>query len=90
MHAKHIRRDNRLHIHDVLDIHRKRHDVLCPLLDVHGIEEMRRQDHHIYSLPPRLPLHVVMVMVEDVVELDVHYLVCIIEILVLNLSLIHI
>ena len=83
MYAKHIRRDNRLHIHDVSDIHRTRQDLLSLLLDIHGIKEMRRrQDHHIHRLTPRLPLHVV--VTEDAMELDVHYFVCIIEILVLN------
>ena len=52
MHAKYIHRDHRLYIHDVLDIHRIRQDLLSPLLDIHGIKEMRRrQDHHIHSLP---------------------------------------
>ena len=62
MHAKHIHRDNRLHIHNVPDIHWTRQDLLSPLLDVHDNEEMRRRrDHHIHSLTPRLPLH----MAED-------------------------
>jgi len=44
----------------------------------------RRQDHHIHNLTPRLPLHVGVAEDEDkVVKLDVHYLVYIIEILVL-------
>ena len=82
-HAKHIRRDSRLPVHDVTDIHRTRQDLLSPLLDVHGIEKMRRRrDYHIHSLPPRLPLY--MIVAEDAVKLDVHYLVCIIEILMLN------
>jgi len=68
----------------VPDIHRTRQGLLSPLLDVYDIEEMRRRAHHIHSLPPRLPLHVVVAEDEDVVELDVYYLVCIIEILVLN------
>ena len=85
MHAKHICRDNRLHIHDVQDIHRTRQDPLSLLLDIHGIEEMRRRrDHHIHNLPLRLHLHVVVAEDKEAVELDVHYLVCIIEILVLN------
>ena len=25
-----------------------------PIADIHGIGEMRRRDHHIHSLPPRL------------------------------------
>ena len=41
-------------IHNVPDIYRTRQDLLNPLLDVHDIKEMRRQDHHIHSLPPRL------------------------------------
>jgi len=84
MHAKHICHDNRLYIHDVSDIHRTREDLLSPLLDVHGIEEMRRWDHHIHSLPLRLPLNVVVAEDENAVELDMYYLVCIIEILMLN------
>ena len=87
MHAKYIHRDSRLHIHDVSNIYRTRQDLLSPLLDVHVIEKMRRrQDHHIHSLTLRLPLHLVVAEDEDddkVVEIDVHYLVCIIEILVL-------
>ena len=85
MHAKHICRDNRLHIHDVQDIHRTRQDPLSLLLDIHGIEEMRRRrDHHIHSLPSRLPVHVVVAEDEDAVKLDMHYLINIIEILMLN------
>ena len=85
MHAKHIYHDNRLHIHDVPDIHRTGQDLLSPLLDVHGIEEMRRRrDHHINNQHPRLPLHVVVAEDENAVELDMYYLVCIIEILMLN------
>ena len=85
MHAKHIRDDNRLHIQDVPDIHRTRQDLLSPILDAHGIEEMRRRrDHHIHNLTPRLPLHVVVAEDEDVVKVYVHYLICIIEIFVLN------
>ena len=86
MHAKHIRHDSKLYIHDVSGIHRTRQDLLSSLLHVHGIEEMRRRDHYIHSLTSRLPLHVVVAEDEDedeVVELDVHYLICIIEILVL-------
>ena len=85
MHAKHICHDIRLHIHDMSDIHRTKHDLLSPLLDVHIIEEMRRRrDHHIHSLPPKLTLHVVVAEAEDAVELNMHYLVCTtIEILVL-------
>ena len=85
MHAMHIRHDNRLHIHDVPDIHRTRQDLLSPLLDMQDIEEMRmRRDHHIHSLPLRLHLHMVVADDKDAVELDVHCLVCIIEILGLN------
>ena len=83
IHAKHIRYDSRLHIHDVPDIHRKREDLLSPLLSVHDIEEMRRrQDYHIHNLTPRVPLHVAEDK-DEVVELNVHYLVSIIEILAL-------
>ena len=82
MHAKHIRRDNRLHIHDMPNIDRTRQNLLSLLLDIHDIKKMRRRDHHIHNIPPRLPLHAV--VAKDAMKLDVHYLVCIIEIIVLN------
>jgi len=50
MHAKRIRRDRKLLIHDVPDIHWMRHD-LSPLLDVHDIEEMRRRRDHSHTQP---------------------------------------